>query len=970
MSIIYKSQFAPPIAFWTLDDSSWSDSSGNGYDLTDVGGVTNSSGVLNNDAVFNGSNMLTYDNFPAIASRPFSASFWVKYTYNYGDHAPGLIGQWGDTSRIQTSGSFSWGLYDDHDYGELNLLFSPQPNGSGFNRMETGLMIGDGQWHHLVLVYDGTDALLYIDGNLVYKNSVGFIPFASSQPLVLGYSNGEGHAMEMDAVGIWNYALNQQQINALYNNGIGTQDPSVSNNSKINLNAQNYSLNLHYKLNSFWNLDDNGSGGLNLAASNNGNKLTNNNGISLGDGKIGGGALFDVDGSLRGTVNTKLPVTISGWFNLNYWPDNFPYWSPIFVLQNSQHAGQNIEDYQIAIGIWNSYYGTYLGTVSCRCNGGIISEYNSSNPLIDQWVHVTLTCDEQANVNLYVNGIKYSGNYAVDQLTGINPHPISQWAGKTFDRIVIGDDIFSPNGWHSGGNTLKVDDIGIWDRILSDLEISKLYNSGDGRQYPLPQELYTYTPPISGLVAFYNFDGDANDSSGNGINLSGSYTQGTGEINGSADFSAGGSLYYNTDLWDIYASPQSYSHSFWYHPNNTTDITTIYGGNFSAMGLYVQQQQDKIWLSLAYSGIDDKSFYSTHKLKTNKWVHIAIVHDCVAKTLSLYINGKFDNFVSYTTLYTPIQYNNYIGFAINGSAMSGGAEYGGTNQFDAVGLWNRTLSIDEIRTLHDHRLQYPFTPLTNKPKILSNYVAPFTPDQISGLYAWYDSSDTATVLNVSTSPASNGEEVYTWLDKSGSGIDLTIQAAGYGTVYAPTLSDYSINNKPAVRFTAIDQFSGSALRGEQTLGSSSFTWFVVFKWRDLHRTYDIDCVFTLGSEFGSGGEMNIGSDDSNYGIFTSANGGTIIGTPILNKPVSVAFNTNKTSLISDFYSNGSKIASKATNTNPVDSPIILGSWIFNSGLIPEYFADADIAEVIIYNTSLSDTDMNKVNRYIRNKYGI
>lgn len=953
MSILYKSQteqpFIPNVAFWTLDDSSWSDSSGNGYNLTDNNGVSTGTGIISGCAVFTPNSYLSLGSTNLNLTEDFSVSLWYKPI---------------DISNYQTLFTSSGNFVIHHN----------TTNGIDINNTHVTSDISTSEgfisdtWYHIVAVCSNGITYLYVNG--VFRSSTNQ-SFSIQGGIYLGgyvaygqfYLNGS-----LDEVGIWDYALNFGQIKRLYNNGIGTQETS---NSKINLNAQSYSINLHNKLEAFWNFDDNGSGGLNLNAANTNNTLTNLGGISLGDGKIGGGALFDVNGSLRGTVNTKLPITISGWFNINYWPNNFPYWSPLFVLQNSQHAGQTISDYQIAIGIWNNEYGTYLSTVACRCNCGIKSDYNSANPLINQWVHVAVTCDEQANVNLYVNGRKFSGNYAIDQLNGGACHPISEWANTTFDRLVIGDDIFSPNGWHSGVNTLKVDDVGVWGRILNDFEIGTLYNSGNGRQYPLLQELYSYTPPTSGLVAFYNFDGDANDSSGNGINLQGTYQQGGGKIGNGIQFTGDyQGVSYGQDVWDIYASPQSYSCSFWYKQKNSNLNNTIFGANFSAFGLFVQQQNNKIVAYIPKASYQNAAtLISNYNLSLDKWVHVTITHDSISKTLSLYINGIFDSSTTYTDLTLPAQYQSFTGFAIGGSGHGDNIqpEYGGACEFDAVGLWNRVLSVNEIQSLYQYKLQYPFTQSTNKSKILSNYVAPSTPDQISGLYAWYDGNDNATILNNSSLPASNGEGVYTWLDKSGNGINLTNQ--GFN---APIYTTNVINGKPALRFTANGLNDGSQLRGTQNLGSGDVAYFVVYQWRDLHRTYFVDVLFALGHEAGSGGEGGIGTQTTNDNFSlhgNTFNGGTIT----LNKFNYAAVNYNSLTLQQTGYYNGISVGTQTGNSNVIDNDIVLGSWSYYYSLSfngYEYFADADIAEVIIYNTSLSGSDMKKVNRYIKNKYNI
>lgn len=228
---------------------------------------------------------------------------------------------------------------------------------------------------------------------------------------------------------------------------------------------------------------------------------------------------------------------------------------------------------------------------------------------------------------------------------------------------------------------------------------------------------------FNGLCAFYNFDGDINDSSGNGINLSGTYQPDTA-ITGlsAAKFTGSGQgLYYSTDLWNVYyplgsGIPQDYSYAFWYKPTDVSNNSnnTVYGCNYGAMGQMLQQNANKI---IAFIGTDLGGWSirpdgvakvtSNFTLTVNQWTHIAVVHDSIKQRLSLYINGYLDNFMDYPTM-IPF-FAGYTGFAIGGSANpSGGAEYGLACSFDAVGLWNRKLTPDEIYQLCYYITQYPF----------------------------------------------------------------------------------------------------------------------------------------------------------------------------------------------------------------------------------------------------------------------
>ena len=152
------------VAHWNLNESTGTlatDSSGNGYDATVVGGVTvGQSGRINGAFEFDGSTgyleAAGYKGITGGSSRTVSA--WIKTTANNGN-----ILYWGTASSGQ-----KWGfrLQNNANTGVLGAL-----------RLEchSGYIVGstpvnDGQWHHVVAVLDSdgspnvNEVKLYVDG--------------------------------------------------------------------------------------------------------------------------------------------------------------------------------------------------------------------------------------------------------------------------------------------------------------------------------------------------------------------------------------------------------------------------------------------------------------------------------------------------------------------------------------------------------------------------------------------------------------------------------------------------------------------------------------------------------------------------------------------------------------------------------------------------------------------------------------
>jgi hypothetical protein len=237
---------------------------------------------------------------------------------------------------------------------------------------------------------------------------------------------------------------------------------------------------------------------------------------------------------------------------------------------------------------------------------------------------------------------------------------------------------------------------------------------------------------------------------------------------------------------------------------------------------------------------------------------------------------------------------------------------------------------------------------------------------IRNLAMWYEADDLFGFF-------SNGDPVDHWRDKSGNGHHLTNQ---YG--YMPRLVMNAINGHSVVRFTAEGKTMGTQLRGSHSLGADSVSYFVVFLWRHLHRTLELDCVFALGSEFdGQGGTAagQIGTDRTTEGI--SLHDAAFTGPVIVvnqTRLISLTYDA-QTNLVSAYF-NGISLGSKSAVTmGSIHPSITLGSWDASwvtgwTGLYPEYFSDTDIAEVIVYSKAVTEEERVTLSSQLMQKYSI
>lgn len=143
------------LAYWNLNDDgsgqvSLADSTGNGYTLTDNGGVSLGTGIIAGDAVFDGTDYLA-SSISLNGLSAFSFSAWVKTTSNGENY---ILGNWSNNDNYQTV------LYAIG--GNSYFVISTDAGQSNVG----GIPFDDGNWHHLVGTWDGTNAKFYFDGTL------------------------------------------------------------------------------------------------------------------------------------------------------------------------------------------------------------------------------------------------------------------------------------------------------------------------------------------------------------------------------------------------------------------------------------------------------------------------------------------------------------------------------------------------------------------------------------------------------------------------------------------------------------------------------------------------------------------------------------------------------------------------------------------------------------------------------------
>jgi len=187
------------LAFWKLSDLT--DSTPNGNDFTNNGGVQFVSGKIGDCAEFNGSNHLETP-MAVNWTSDFSISMWVNPSNTPGYQVM-FYGGAAQTMAINYVGNNTLDVNNGQS-ANINVPFSPSV------------------WSHIVVTKNSSETVCWINGASIATGSVQ--SHVDNNTVRLGMSQGmQYYNGEIDAVGVWNRVLTNEEIQQLYNNGNGLE---------------------------------------------------------------------------------------------------------------------------------------------------------------------------------------------------------------------------------------------------------------------------------------------------------------------------------------------------------------------------------------------------------------------------------------------------------------------------------------------------------------------------------------------------------------------------------------------------------------------------------------------------------------------------------------------------------------------------------------------------------------------------
>lgn len=414
------------------------------------------------------------------------------------------------------------------------------------------------------------------------------------------------------------------------------------------------------------------------------------NGASLTTDRFGNAnSAYDFDG-----LNSEIIVPNNPSLNLeNPNQFTFSYWINVATLLPTGISFVIIK--QTDFGLIQDGYNSgveYLYSSSCRIQNGPSSSSLAFGSLANtiptnSWIFVCQVWDGN-------HGKTYLNNILVNDVVG------SAVAGDNLADLRFGKPIFTSSS--GGGFDGKIDDIGIWNRALSQQEITNMYN---GVNYSDTCNAVSGSL-VNGLVAYYPFCGNANDQSGNGLNgvVNGATLTADrfGNTNNAYSFNGVNNLIKVNHSSSFNTFPMSIS--LWCKGNSQYGaLISKYTSCSSDNGWQLHTMEGKVstysynFLGGAYLNCDGDA---NTIISDNNWYNIVSTYDLSG--VKIYVNNVLvltKPYIGNGSMSAPTNIQDvYIGTEINSISCSPyNTFYHGI--IDDIGIWNRALTQQEIAQL-------------------------------------------------------------------------------------------------------------------------------------------------------------------------------------------------------------------------------------------------------------------------------
>ncbi|MES2223558.1 MAG: LamG domain-containing protein [Patescibacteria group bacterium] len=527
-------------------------------------------------------------------------------------------------------------------------------------------------WHHVVTTWNSTEGLkLYVDG--VLKATTAQPTFAAAgNSIYVQLARGASCTADtgffsgsIDDVRVYNRALSAGQVRALRSSNTDSVATILTSPTKDGLTG-------------WWSFEpDTISGSTVDDVSGGGNNGTSSNSPGSVDGKIG--KAFEFNGANQ-YIDISRPATddftICSWFKTTSVGSGTNHWQSMAILDTEVGGVTNDFGFgvdsngKLVFGDGNSNIGDYTFSSTATVNTG-------------SWVSGCVTREKTSGeIKLYVNGVLSGGGTGSTLSLNANG---SARIGFGFDSAYY---------WNG-----DLDEVRVYDRVLSANEINNLYHSGgnttinDSRNSRITdglQGLWSFdgkdTHWINGSEAdIYDRSGENNDGTLSGADQKNSVAPGV--IGQAFDFNTGNQCITTSAV--IFNNPTAFTIAGWIYPRNY-DHTSFFGQNDTIEFGFDGSNNIAGWTQSS-----GNILFDADAAPLNKWSHVAFVGD--GSKQILYINGQ-------NVSQTNASVGNYV--TDNPDTFSIGCNvWGGFGDFfdgeiDDVRAYTTALTSDQIKQLY------------------------------------------------------------------------------------------------------------------------------------------------------------------------------------------------------------------------------------------------------------------------------
>jgi hypothetical protein len=359
--------------------------------------------------------------------------------------------------------------------------------------------------------------------------------------------------------------------------------------------------------------------------------------------------------------------------------------------------------------------------------GGASHELISdSDPLVaDQWVFMAVTYDAGAYAETTNVTVTLYADDAVVAQDDLYLNPAATW-GPTNPAVP-----FSVGARHfdaAGGVDGDLDEVGLWNRVLTADELAQLYNAGGGHPFVVPEA----DSLLDGLDAYWAFEetsGSFVDASGNGNTLEplhNPWGDGANGLYGGGmtlnDVTAADRAYGTNTVGQYNLTNESFSVSFWVRKDEKEEdfewfVGWAGGSTLPSRGWAIcngpsgSRDELRFRVKSQVSGNNQDTGVMTTdgpRAVTDEWIFVAATYDTSAYAattnvaINLYVNGRLSAsddalHLAPTSIWSPT--NPAIVFSVGARKEDGSGRFAG--DMDEVGLWNRVLTFEEIGRLYN-----------------------------------------------------------------------------------------------------------------------------------------------------------------------------------------------------------------------------------------------------------------------------